>query len=637
MSAISLCARQNKNTEFFENSFVSCAEILNIISSPVASHEIICDESGAPVDYRFVEVNPAFEELLGKKSSEIVGKTVLELMPETEPSWIEKYGEVALTGQQLKFQDYSSELGKYFDVLAFSPKKGFFTVVANDVSSLVLALENQSKKQEKFRRLIETTKTIPWEFDLLKGEFTFIGKQIETILGFPASKWKTFDDWANCIHPDERESAAAFCIQKTREKKDHIFEYRVIDANGQVRWLLDDVNVQLENYEPVRLSGFIVDITESRLAEQKLREKERTLNKIINATFEGLYVVNKEGECIYINKSAQKLLNYSEGDFLGFNTHELISHTSGDGSQVSQRDCLLTKVLQAGKSIYQDDGILWKSDGDYINVEYRVEPVFDENAILGAVVTFNDISERKKMYERQILSNQMETLGELAAGVAHEINNPISGVINYAEMLLDKNIKVKDPDLLLRNIIKEGERVASIVRNLLTFSTKDREKKGPVSLIKVISNSIELMQKLLTKDDIIIDTHLDENLPKVYGNEQKLEQVLLNLLSNARYALNKKYQSTDPNKILRIASVYDEGVDRNGVKLILWDKGCGISKEHLGKVFNKFFTTKPSGQGTGLGLPIVYDILNDCNATIDIESEEETYTKVSIRFTVYDA
>jgi len=637
MKISACCEKLEKKTEELVTQFNNLEMLINMMPQPFAHHEIVCDEFGTPIDYRFLKVNAAFERLICKQSSEIVGKTVLEILPETESVWIQKYGDVALKGEIVEFAEFSAALNKNFDVVAYSPQKGFFTVIANDITDEIQAKTDLARSQERFKRLIETTKTIPWEFDLVNGEFTYVGNQIESILGFPTSTWKTLDDWAETVHPEDRENAVRYCSTETRAKRDHTFEYRVIAANGEIRWLLNDVNVQVEDDVPVRLSGFMVDVSECRESKQKLQESEETLQRILDSTFEGLYGVNKEGKCVYINQAAQKILGYGETSILGFNPHQIISHTSSDGSSIDQQNCLVTKVLQTGQPIYQPDEILWKSDGDYLNVECRIEPIKEGVDTIGSVVTFNDISDRKKMIEQQIISNQMSSLGELAAGVAHEINNPISGVINYADMLLDKKIKVRDPDLLLRNIIKEGERVASIVRNLLEFATNDREKCGPVSILKVVSNTIELMQKLLYKDNIIIDTHLDESIPHVYGNEQKLEQVLMNLISNARYALNKKYRSTDPNKLLRIASAYVEEGDYKSVQLIVWDKGCGISKENLKKVFAKFFTTKQSGEGTGLGLPIVYDILKDCNATIQIESEEHFHTKVTLNFSVFEA
>jgi len=376
------------------------------------------------------------------------------------------------------------------------------------------------------------------------------------------------------------------------------------------------------------------EIAERKKLYARIAEREKTINLLLNSTAEGIYGVDANGACTFFNKAAQKLLGYDDRKVLGEQLHHLLAHTDIHGSKQDDDACRVRQVLTTGHPQHKEDAIFWKQDGDWIHVEYFIHPILNQGAIDGAVVTFTDISEKKKNEEQRIRSAQMSSLGELAAGVAHEINNPVGGVINYAQILLNKHAKSDLEKKLLGGIIKEGERIAAIVGNLLNFVHKDRNIFKPLDIEDLIDEPLALLQQQLTNEGIFIDIALEQPLPQIYGNAQKLEQVLLNLISNARHALNSKYPQSDPNKILRISAATVGKNEHTRVQLTVWDQGCGIAPENLERVFNRFYTTKPAGVGTGLGLSIVHDILEEHGARIEIESEEGLFTKVVIEFPV---
>jgi two-component system sensor histidine kinase EvgS len=368
---------------------------------------------------------------------------------------------------------------------------------------------------------------------------------------------------------------------------------------------------------------------------QALEEREETINLLLNSTAEGIYGLDREGFCKFFNHAAQKLLDYEEAQVLGSKIHERIAHTSPDGTTVSHDQCRVRKVLKTGIPYHCDNGILWRSDSTPLNVEYWIHPIRREGEVTGVVVTFIDITEKRKLMEHRIRSGQLSSLGELAAGVAHEINNPITGVINYAQILLNKDVERETQKQILNKIMKEGNRIAVIVRSLLNFSHKDRTVMSALDVSEIIHEPLQLLQQQLTRDGVFLDVALDEALPKIYGNAQKLEQVLLNLISNARHALNDKYPETDPDKIMRISAENCRIEENRLVRLIVWDQGVGMSEEHRDKAFNRFFTTRAAGIGTGLGLSIVHEILEEHGAVIEVESEVGYFTKITIDFPVF--
>jgi two-component system sensor histidine kinase EvgS len=385
----------------------------------------------------------------------------------------------------------------------------------------------------------------------------------------------------------------------------------------------------------IRTANLEKEIAERKKLMSQIMKREQTINLLLNSTAEGIYGVDADGFCIFFNKAAQNLLGYDERRMIGRPLHTILAHTDATGAGLDETSCLVKQVLASRQPSHNPDAIFWKQDGDWINVEYFVHPVLNEGVIEGAVVTFSDISEKKKIEEQRIRSAQMSSLGELAAGIAHEINNPVGGVINYAQILLNKHEKTDMEKTLLSNIIKEGNRIAAIVNNLLNFVHKDRNAFKAVNLDEIIHEPMTLVQQQLTNDGIFVDIETGKDLPQIFGNAQKLEQVLLNLISNARHTLNAKYPGTDPNKILRISAEATGGKEDQSVLLIVWDQGQGISPQNLHRIFNRFYTTKPAGVGTGLGLSIVHDIIEEHGARIEIDSEEGFYTKVSIEFPVY--
>lgn len=376
---------------------------------------------------------------------------------------------------------------------------------------------------------------------------------------------------------------------------------------------------------------------ESEMAERddllrRVNEREATISLLLNSTAEGIYGLDGDGVCTFFNRAAQELLGYREDEMVGRCVHDLTAHTNPDGSSRHRQTCRVREVIATGIPCSSDDDVLLKRNGDWLNVEYRVHPIVKDDQVTGAVVTFIDITEKKKLMEQRIRSGQLSAVGELAAGIAHEINNPITGVINYAQILLNRHAEDARERKILANIIKEGNRVATIVRNLLNFVHKDRDSMASLSLQQLIHEPLELLGQQLQRDGIFLDIDLDEELPEIFGNAQKLVQVLLNLISNARHALNDKYPGTDPNKILRISASRVENGGPERLQLTVWDQGSGIAMENLARVFNRFYTTKPAGVGTGLGLSICHDIIEEHGGMIHIESDAGLFTKVTLEF-----
>ena len=241
-----------------------------------------------------------------------------------------------------------------------------------------------------------------------------------------------------------------------------------------------------------------------------------------------------------------------------------------------------------------------------------------------------EIQERKQAEAEALRASHLAALGELAAGVAHEINNPASGIINYAQILINKSKKETQEHDILRRIIKEGDRIAGIVRNLLSFARDGRERKNEVFVQQLVTNSLGLADAQLRKDGIKLKVDIPPGLPGIFAQPQQIEQVFLNIISNARYALNQKFPGTHEDKMLHITGQEISENSHKCVRMKFYDHGTGIPSHIMGKIINPFFTTKPDNAGTGLGLSISHGIIADHEGRLAINSVEGEFTEVTI-------
>jgi len=227
-------------------------------------------------------------------------------------------------------------------------------------------------------------------------------------------------------------------------------------------------------------------------------------------------------------------------------------------------------------------------------------------------------------------SQKMEAVGQLAGGVAHEINNPVNGIINLAQLVLDEGGTNENGKACAERIIKEGGRISNIVKSLLSFSRASVDEKRRVRVNDIISETMALIAAQLKKEGITCSIEAPGDLPEIIANPQQIQQVFLNLIGNARYALNRKYQAGHENKLLQIRC--DEVADAAGryVRASFRDHGTGIPADLVEKVANPFFTTKPPGEGTGLGLSISYGIINEHGGRFGISSKEGEHTTAEV-------
>ena len=359
-----------------------------------------------------------------------------------------------------------------------------------------------------------------------------------------------------------------------------------------------------------------------RKSRQELLTSKAYTDNIIRSMSNSLLVINKDTSIRAANQATYNLLGYSREELIGkpFSMIFAEGFYSGIG---------LDNLINEGFTSNVETTFLSKF-GKKIRVLFSGSVLFnEENKFEGIICVAQDIT----MQTETMRAGHLASIGELAAGVAHEINNPINSIINFAQILNDEVQRGEMPTEEIPGlIIKEGDRVATIVKSLLSFAREDDKKKRALGVQEVLDEVLALTKAQIHKDGISLLLDFPAELPKILADFQQIEQVFLNIMNNARYALNQKYPQADPKKRLIIHGSEETINGQPYIEMTFLDYGTGIPADVLDKIYNPFFSTKPSGKGTGLGLAISHGIITDHGGKLQFESNEDEYTKVLILF-----
>lgn len=389
--------------------------------------------------------------------------------------------------------------------------------------------------------------------------------------------------------------------------------------------------VPLRKVEFLEMLSFIVGEALFRFGiEDNLRQNYQLLENVFSNIHLQIAYMDRDFNYIRVNRLYAESHGLDQAGAIGKNYFDV--HPS-----MVEKD-MFTKVVTSGEPYfgYADPFASRDDPGTTTYWDWSIQPIRDDaGAVTGLVLSCLDVTEKTNLQADAMRSSHLASVGEMAAGVAHEINNPINGIINYAQILVDGSTADSRQQGISRMIIEEGMRIANIVRSLLSFARDRKEGKGPATVQDILSSSLSLSEAQISKDGITLLIEIPDGLPEIFAQPQQIVQVFLNLINNARHALNAKYPHKHPDKVLRITG---EEIAEDGSSLVMisfYDQGAGIPSAIIDKVMNPFFTTKPPGMGTGLGLSISHGIISDHGGSLRITSREGEYTNVAISLPVY--
>jgi PAS domain S-box-containing protein len=357
----------------------------------------------------------------------------------------------------------------------------------------------------------------------------------------------------------------------------------------------------------------IRDITERKKAEEALRESEerhRALLELGERIGEAVVMLQDNelgiGRQVYVSNEWSRITGYTNEELLNMSIFDLI-HPVDRKEAIKRHEKRIRGEILPGLyelTLIRKDGSKTSVEGTFAYSSYKGKP-----ANVGYI---RDISERKKMEEQLIVTDRLASIGELASGVAHELNNPLTGIIGFSELLLKKDAP---EDIMedLKIINREAQRTAQVVRNLLTFARKHDTAKKPVDINEAIQSVLDLRAYEQNVHNIKVITDFDTSLPEITGDIFRLQQVFVNIIINAEHFMIQAHKKGTLNITTK----------RKGdiIRTSFADDGPGIKEEHMAHLFDPFFTTKEVGKGTGLGLSICHGIIAEHEGNIYAESK----------------
>lgn len=362
------------------------------------------------------------------------------------------------------------------------------------------------------------------------------------------------------------------------------------------------------------ISGYVAVAIENALLleEQAQRAKELARLKefnenIIESISVGVMVVNLHGRITNWNGALEQIYGLSREQVIGHRITEVFQ------SEMLRalRDLMERSEWQQGEPVNIYKFRARSADGRDLTMNISLAALQSKTAeIEGSLIAIEDVTERVSLEEQLQQSDKLSSIGLLAAGVAHEVNTPLAGISSYSQMLMQQIPETDPRHQLLEKIHRQTSRASSIVNNLLNFSRVSDSRYAPVDLNRVIDDTIQLLEAQLRNTEIEVARRYAEDLPLAPGDAPKLQQVLMNLIINARDAM------PHGGRLEISTEALDESVVIN-----IRDTGLGIADEHLAKIYDPFFTTKQIGKGTGLGLAVSYGIIRDHGGHIAAESK----------------
>ncbi|MBS3732928.1 MAG: PAS domain S-box protein [Desulfobacterales bacterium] len=377
--------------------------------------------------------------------------------------------------------------------------------------------------------------------------------------------------------------------------------------------------------------GITVDQTERYMMEKKLREAHDFMNKVIQSSPSPIMAADLKGNIFIWNRAAEETLGYPASETIG-KMHITKIYPEGLAFRIMK---MIRSPEHGGVGLLRSHPMLYvRKDGEVIDGSLSAAMIYDDDGNEVATVgSFVDMTERIEMertlrstQEQLLQSEKLAAMGRLTSQIAHELNNPLFGIMNTLELLKSEIPPENKRRKLLDMSLSETVRLAEMLRKMLSFSKPDQEEKGPVNINTIIDELMLLHEKQLRENSIKLTSELAEGLPEIYASRNQMRQVFLNMISNARDAMHE-------GGTLTFRTWHQDG----HVYIEISDTGQGIDKENLNRIFDSFFTTKDTVKGVGLGLSVCYGFIQDHGGDIRVNSSSGQGTTFIIDLPVHQA
>jgi len=432
---------------------------------------------------------------------------------------------------------------------------------------------------------------------------TFVNSKMIEMTGFSLEEalGKSFVDF---VSPEYRELVVdRYRKRISGEEVPSKYEVEILGKDG--REISVEISASMIEHDGrVADMAIVRDITERKQVEEKITQAAEEWRTTFDSITDLVSIHDKDFRLTRVNKAFADTFNMKPKELIGKLCYEIVHGTNEPVPDCPHKATIETKEPASAELFEPHLGI---------HLEVTTSPIFNEKGeVLASVHVARDITERKRTEEQLIVTDRLASIGELASGIAHELNNPLTSIIGFSQLLLDKDIS-DDVKNDLKIIYSEARRTAEVVKSLLIFARKHAPLKQLVNINSIIEKVLELRAYEQKVNNVQVNTRFAPDLSAIMADYFQLQQVFLNIVINAEhFMLEAHHRGT--------LTITTERVGKT-IKASFTDDGPGISKKNLGHVFDPFFTTKEIGKGTGLGLSICHGIIAEHGGRLYAESK----------------
>jgi two-component system NtrC family sensor kinase len=479
------------------------------------------------------------------------------------------------------------------------------------------------ESEEKFRNLFERVRHGLF-ISSREGRFLDCNQAMLEMLGYhDKEEFLKIDITKDLyVNPEDRNK-----FQRLVEKEGFVkdFEVEFMKKKGEkITVLLTAHAKRDENGEIIGYEGLNIDISDRKRMERELKETNEFLTNMIESSVDGIIVTNMKGDILIYNKGAENILGYKIEEVVGKMNIQGI-YPPGVAKEVMEK--LRSPDFGGVGKLTSFPIFHRRKDGELIEGDLSASIIYDEKGNeIASIGIFKDLRERlgmerelQKIQQALLQSEKLAAMGRLTSQIAHELNNPIYGIMNTLELLKTEIPPESKRRRILELSLSETQRLSEMLRNMLSFSKPEEEKRRPIRINELVEGILLVMEKQMRESNIKVETSFDDEIPEVMASTNQMRQVMLNMIKNAKEAMPK-------GGTLTVRTSRED----NRVMIHIQDTGMGIPEEIRNKIFEAFFTTKQKVKGVGLGLSVCYGIIKDHSGEIKVESEEGEGTTFTI-------
>ena len=576
-------------------------------------HRLVVETTGDAIvitdlQRRIAFANPAAQGLFAREGT-LAGTPVDDLLAPGQHERVLDYHRMALEGRPQRYetmiqrQDGEQRLVSVATA-ALRDVDRVTGIVASmrDVTDERRARDAVLLSEARYRNLFETATDLIYTLDP-KGGITsaneascrVVGQEARDVLG---------QNIATFIHPDDVSTAKGHFSAALRGEARR-YDCRLQRMSGDARLLSVTNSPIRQGRDVIGILGIARDVTDERARAAALVRSEDRYTRLVESASDAIFTVDEEGNFTSLNKALEVATGRRRDQLLGRHFTTLL-----EGSPDRDKLWVIFAETMRGQRGRAEFRVLGAA-GEMRTASILASPIAEGDRITGTLAVVRDVSDEKVLLQQVLQQEKLAAIGQLVSGVAHELNNPLAGVMAFSQLLLASTLSAEQLQAA-ETIQTEGRRAAKIVNNLLTFARQHPPERSPVNINQVLRDTIALRRYAMQSAQVHLDAQLDDGLPPTWADPTQLQQVFLNLLTNAEHAVQQNLGA----KRLQVRTA------RAGAMLLvsIGDNGPGIADDQRDRIFNPFFTTKPVGQGTGLGLSLSDGIVREHGGRIRVES-----------------